>query len=56
VTVARAREPLDLRAWLAGAPAWSSPAWRVDAVDVMASELAPAARSTPLVARCPLAG
>jgi len=56
VTLARAREPLDLRPWLARAPAWSSPTWRVDALDVMASELRPTGAVHELVERCPLAG
>jgi len=55
VTLARARDPLDLRAWLAAAPSWSSPSWRVDALDVMASELAPSGAIHTLVERCPLA-
>jgi RNA 2',3'-cyclic 3'-phosphodiesterase len=55
VTLARAREPLDLRAWLAAAPAWSSPTWQVDALDVMASELAPAGAIHSLIDRVPLA-
>jgi RNA 2',3'-cyclic 3'-phosphodiesterase len=53
VTIARARHPLDLRGWLAAAPPWSAPAWRVGAVDVVASELAPTGAVHTLVARCP---
>ena len=56
VTVARARDPLDLRAWLAAAPAWASPAWRVGAVDVMTSELTREGAVHTLVERCGLAG
>jgi RNA 2',3'-cyclic 3'-phosphodiesterase len=56
VTVARAREPLDLRAWLTAAPAWSSPPWRVDAVDVMTSELTREGAVHTLVERCGLSG
>jgi len=55
VTLARAREPLDLRSWLARAPAWSSPTWRADALDVMASELTPAGAIHSLIERVPLA-
>jgi RNA 2',3'-cyclic 3'-phosphodiesterase len=55
VTLARAREPLDLRAWLAAAPAWASPVWRIDAVDVMTSELTREGAIHTLVERCPLA-
>lgn len=55
VTLARARDPLDLRAWLASAPAWASPTWRVDALDVMTSELTPDGAIHTLVERCRLA-
>jgi len=55
VTLARARDPLDLRAWLASAPAWAAPIWRVDALDVMTSELTPEGAIHTLVDRCPLA-
>jgi len=55
VTIARARDPLDLRAWLAAAPAWASPAWRVGAIDVMTSELTREGAVHTLVERCPLA-
>jgi len=56
VTLARARVPLDLRAWLAAAPDWASPAWRLDAVDVMTSELRREGAVHTLVERCPLVG
>jgi RNA 2',3'-cyclic 3'-phosphodiesterase len=56
VTLARARDPLDLRTWLASAPAWTSPAWRVDALDVMMSELTREGAIHTLVERCALAG
>jgi len=55
VTLARARDPVDLRAWLAAAPAWASPVWRVGALDVMTSELTPEGAIHTLVERCPLA-
>jgi len=55
VTLARARETLDLRSWLATAPTWRSPPWRVDALDVMTSELRPTGAVHELVERCPLA-
>jgi RNA 2',3'-cyclic 3'-phosphodiesterase len=55
VTVARARTPIDLRAWLASAPPYASPAWRVTAVEVMASELGAGGALHTVVARCPLA-
>ena len=55
VTLARARDPLDLRTWLASAPDWASPVWRVDALDVMTSELTPEGAIHTLVERCPLA-
>ncbi len=54
VTVARARDPLDLRAWLTAAPAWASPAWRVGAIDVMTSELRRDGAVHTLVERCGL--
>lgn len=53
VTIARARATVDAHAWLAAAPPWSSPAWRVDGLDVMASELAPGGAIHTLVERCP---
>ena len=54
VTLARAREPLDLRTTLAPGLDWRGPSWRVATVDLMASELrAEGARHTAL-ARCPL--
>lgn len=56
VTLARARGPLDLRAWLAAAPTWASPAWRVDAVDVMTSALTPEGAIHTLLQRSALAG
>jgi 2'-5' RNA ligase len=56
VTLARARDPLDLRTWLASAPAWTSPVWRVGAVDVMSSELTREGAIHTLVERCALAG
>lgn len=56
VTLARARAPLDLRSWLASAPAWASPTWRVEALDVMTSELTREGAIHTLVERCPLAG
>lgn len=55
VTIARARDPLDLRTWLASAPTWASPAWRVGAIDVMTSELAREGAVHTLVEHCPLA-
>jgi RNA 2',3'-cyclic 3'-phosphodiesterase len=55
VTVARARLPLDLRAWLAAAPPYRSAPWRIPAVEVMASELAPGGAVHTVVASCPLA-
>ena len=56
VTLARARDTLDLRTWLASAPAWTSPVWRVGAVDVMSSELTREGAIHTLIERCPLAG
>lgn len=56
VTLARARDPVDLRAWLAAAPAWASPLWRVGALDVMTSELTREGAIHTLVERCPLVG
>ncbi len=54
VTLARARAPVDARAWLAAAPtAWRSPAWRADAVAVVASELRPEGARHTVVERCP---
>jgi RNA 2',3'-cyclic 3'-phosphodiesterase len=55
VTVARARMAVDLGAWLAAAPPYRSPAWRVTTVEVMASELGPGGATHTVVARCPLA-
>jgi RNA 2',3'-cyclic 3'-phosphodiesterase len=55
VTIARARMPLDLRTWLAAAPPYRSPAWRITAMEVMASELARDGAVHTVVARCPLA-
>jgi RNA 2',3'-cyclic 3'-phosphodiesterase len=55
VTVARARTPLDLRAWLAAAPPYRSPAWRIEAMEVVASELRPGGAIHTVLARCPLA-
>jgi RNA 2',3'-cyclic 3'-phosphodiesterase len=55
VTVARARTPVDVGAWLAAAPPYRSPAWRVTAVEVMASELGAGGAAHTVVARCPLA-
>ena len=54
VTVARARDPLDLRTWLGTAPAWTSPSWRVTGLDVMASELTPGGAIHTVVEHCPL--
>jgi RNA 2',3'-cyclic 3'-phosphodiesterase len=55
VTLARGRVPLDLRAWLAAAPPYGSPAWRITAIEVMASDLGPVGAVHTVVARCPLA-
>lgn len=57
VTLARARAPVDARAWLAAAPVgWRSPAWRADAIDVVASELRPEGARHVVVERCPIGG
>lgn len=56
VTIARAREPLDLQACLAPGNAWRGPPWRVAAVDLMASELLRTGARHTLLARLPLSG
>ena len=57
VTLARARAPVDARAWLAAAPVgWRSPPWRADAIDVVASELRPEGARHAVVERCPFGG
>ena len=57
VTLARARAPVDARAWLAAAPAeWRSPPWRADAIDVVASELRPEGARHAVVERCSFDG
>lgn len=57
VTLARARAPTDARAWLAASPVgWRSPAWRADAIHVMASALRPEGARHVVVERCPLGG
>ncbi|MDF1523552.1 MAG: RNA 2',3'-cyclic phosphodiesterase [Trueperaceae bacterium] len=54
VTLARARDPVDARAWLAAAPdAWRSPAWRVDGLDVVSSELRREGAVHEVLERCP---
>lgn len=53
VTLARARDPVDARAWLDAAPAdWRSPTWRVEGLDVVASELRREGAVHALVERC----
>jgi RNA 2',3'-cyclic 3'-phosphodiesterase len=56
VTIARAREPVDARRWLGAAPSWTGPPWRVDGLDVMASELAPGGAIHRRLERCPFGG
>jgi 2'-5' RNA ligase len=57
VTLARARDPVDARPWLAAAPAgWRSPTWRAEAVAVIASEMHHAGARHSVVERCPFGG
>lgn len=56
VTVARTGEPLDLRAHLAAGRGWRGPPWRVDAIDVLASDLRPSGAVHRVLMRCPLGG
>jgi 2'-5' RNA ligase len=57
VTLARARDPVDARAWLAAVPdGWRSPAWRVDGLDVVASELRREGAVHEVLERCPFGG
>jgi RNA 2',3'-cyclic 3'-phosphodiesterase len=56
VTLARARGSVDAGAWLAAAPAWTGPAWRVEGLEVMASELTRGGAIHTCLERCAFGG
>ena len=56
VTLARARAPLDARPLLDALTPWRSAAWRVAAIELMASRLTPAGAVHTRLERCELGG